>query len=170
MTDASFASLSPRLLARKGGAKPAMRSQMSPLGNMAGSAKTDLEDLGWNDLGDDGGMTPVQPPAPVIHSADIIAIESGRAKAGVPIDQMAATKTIGGKSSPRPSSSRAQAARKRADRLAFTLRLDPERHLKLRLACTIRHCSAQQLVTDALDALLGEMPDIQNLAAQLGRT
>lgn len=43
---------------------------------------------------------------------------------------------------------------------AFTLRLDAERHLKLRLACAIRHQSAQNLVTDALDALLESMPEI----------
>jgi len=56
------------------------------------------------------------------------------------------------------------------DRSAFTLRLDPDRHLKLRLACTVRQCSAQQLVTDALDGLLADMPDILKLAAQVGRT
>ncbi len=52
---------------------------------------------------------------------------------------------------------------------AFTLRLDGERHLKLRLASTIRNCSAQQLVTQALDALLDEMPELETLAAQVKR-
>ena len=47
---------------------------------------------------------------------------------------------------------------------AFTLRLDPERHLKLRLACAVRGGSAQQLVTDALDRLLGNMPELDELA------
>ena len=54
-------------------------------------------------------------------------------------------------------------------RAAFTLRLDQERHLMLRLACTVRGRSAQQLVTDALDALLAEMPEIASLAAQVQR-
>jgi len=49
-------------------------------------------------------------------------------------------------------------AKMQGKRAAFTLRLDQERHLKLRLACTVRGRSAQQLVTDALDALLAEMP------------
>src|SRR3954451_20953216 len=40
-----FASLSSGLLARKGGAKPAMRPQ--GFGSFGGS----LEDLGWNDMG-----------------------------------------------------------------------------------------------------------------------
>ena len=39
----------------------------------------------------------------------------------------------------------------------------------LRLACTVRGRSAQQLVTDALDALLAEMPEIASLAAQVQR-
>ena len=47
---------------------------------------------------------------------------------------------------------------------AFTLRLDPERHLKLRLACAVDGRSAQMLVTDALDALLAGMPELEDLA------
>ena len=47
---------------------------------------------------------------------------------------------------------------------AFTLRLDPDRHLKLRLACAVDGRSAQQLVTDALDVLLERMPDLDGLA------
>ncbi|MEO7602037.1 MAG: hypothetical protein ABIS39_02065 [Sphingomicrobium sp.] len=47
---------------------------------------------------------------------------------------------------------------------AFTLRLDPQRHLKLRLACAVRGSSAQQLVTDALDRLLTSMPDLEDMA------
>jgi hypothetical protein len=47
---------------------------------------------------------------------------------------------------------------------AFTLRLDPERHLKLRLACAVNGRSAQQLVTDALDHLLVDMPELEAMA------
>ena len=53
------------------------------------------------------------------------------------------------------------------EKAAFTLRLDSERHLKLRLACAVRHQSAQQLVTDALDALLESMPEIDDLASHV---
>lgn len=53
------------------------------------------------------------------------------------------------------------------EKAAFTLRLDRERHLKLRLACAVRHQSAQQLVTDALDALLESMPEIDDLASHV---
>ena len=47
---------------------------------------------------------------------------------------------------------------------AFTLRLDPARHLKLRLACAVNGRSAQQLVTDAVDRLLAEMPELDSMA------
>ena len=47
---------------------------------------------------------------------------------------------------------------------AFTLRLDAERHLKLRLACAVTHRSAQQLVTEALDQFLSALPDLDGLS------
>ncbi len=50
---------------------------------------------------------------------------------------------------------------------AFTLRLDAERHLHLRLACAVQNRSAQQLVMEALDRLLDEIPDVARLAASL---
>lgn len=52
---------------------------------------------------------------------------------------------------------------------AFTLRLDPERHLKLRLACAVGGRSAQMLVTDALDALLGGMPELEAMARKANK-
>ncbi len=52
---------------------------------------------------------------------------------------------------------------------AFTLRLDPDRHLKLRLACAVNARSAQQLVTDALDHLLGDMPELEAMAEKAKR-
>lgn len=52
---------------------------------------------------------------------------------------------------------------------AFTLRLEPERHLKLRLACALDGRSAQQFVTDALDQLLARMPELEAVAATAKR-
>jgi hypothetical protein len=68
-------------------------------------------------------------------------------------------------------------ARRRAPRAApgskaksaFTLRLDPTRHLKLRLACAVDGRSAQQLVTDALDQLLQAMPELESMAQKAPR-
>jgi hypothetical protein len=52
---------------------------------------------------------------------------------------------------------------------AFTLRLDPDRHLKLRLACAVNGRSAQQLVTDALDVFLERIPDLEAMASKAKR-
>lgn len=60
-----------------------------------------------------------------------------------------------------------QSALENGRRAAFTLRMDADRHLKLRLACTIRNRSAQQLLTEALDNLMSELPDLATLAAQV---
>ncbi len=63
--------------------------------------------------------------------------------------------------------SRARAVPGQKEKAAFTLRLDQDRHLKLRLACAVRNKSAQMLVTDALDAFLESMPEIGQLAANV---
>ena len=53
---------------------------------------------------------------------------------------------------------------------AFTLRLDPDRHLKLRLACAVTHRSAQQIVTEALDEFLSSIPGIDAIASHVPGT
>ncbi|HEY4070647.1 MAG TPA: hypothetical protein VGM04_03710 [Sphingomicrobium sp.] len=65
-----------------------------------------------------------------------------------------------------PSSRAAPGSKAKA---AFTLRLDPERHLRLRLACAVNGRSAQQLVTDAVDQLLERMPELDAMAAKAKR-
>jgi hypothetical protein len=50
---------------------------------------------------------------------------------------------------------------------AFTLRLDAERHLRLRLATAVTGRSAQQIVTGALDAILASIPEIEALAERV---
>ena len=61
MADIPYASLSPRLLARKGGARPAMRPQSGALSSAASTmGDPDLDDLGWNDL----GRVPLPRPPP----------------------------------------------------------------------------------------------------------
>jgi hypothetical protein len=64
---------------------------------------------------------------------------------------------------------RTRAAAGSKAKAAFTLRLDPDRHLRLRLACAVDGRSAQQLVTDALDQLLERMPELDGLAAKAKR-
>jgi hypothetical protein len=192
VTEASFASLSPTLLARKGGAKPAMRPQLAASLAMSGSvAAANLDDLGWNDMGDEdaepGSAEVVQLTAPP-HSAEADAeARANDREAAAQLAQTHAPAVLRQREklaervseplvldSPAPKKKPAHRGRRsaldRGDRAAFTLRLDAQRHLKLRLACTLRNRSAQQLVTEALDALLAEMPDVGSLAAQVQRT
>ena len=155
MTEAkTFASLSPTLLARKGGARPAMRPQMLPLTQTVDDhASDDGDDLGWNDMGHDD-------EAP-FHSAEIVPILPEVLRQ----QEALADRLVGSAKVPRPRRSALSDGR----RAAFTLRVDAERHLKLRLACTLNNRSAQQLVTDALDQLLDGLPDVALLAADVGK-
>jgi hypothetical protein len=68
------------------------------------------------------------------------------------------------RAAPRPRSAPGSKAK-----AAFTLRLDPARHLKLRLACAVNGRSAQQLVTDALDHFLERMPELDSMAQKAKR-
>ena len=63
---------------------------------------------------------------------------------------------------PRPPVAKAKAGEGR--KAAFTLRLDAQRHLRLRLATAVTGQSAQQIVTSALDALLESIPEVEALA------
>ena len=196
MHDAGFASLSPTLLARKGGARPAMRPQHGMPGKIdPADAAAELEDLGWNDMGEDtsarrhpgaqivrfdaesdrdasehdehddesaleakGEVIPHQPTSPVRDTIERIAkkLDENRQDAVEAIAKPALK--LGARS--------VASGNRRA---AFTLRLDPERHLRLRLASTISGSSAQVLVTQALDAMLAKMPEIETLATQVKR-
>lgn len=133
-----------------------MRPQLGPIAN---NAPSNLEDLGWNDMGDNDD-TP--------HEAEIVRLAPSPAtrhaeRQAWSIDRGPAA-TLTGSSAAALTPSRGE---RQGRRVAFTLRLDPERHLKLRLASTIRNVSAQYLVTEALDRLLGEMSDLEALAAHV---
>lgn len=169
MSDTGFASLSPSLLARKGGAKPAMRPQNTAGVTDAKTAAANLEDLGWNDMGEDEASS----GARVVAMNPAVAASTSVAPAASPvratIERIAAKLEAPAPAPARPTAAARKPANNDARRAAFTLRLDQERHLKLRLACTVRGRSAQQLVTDALDGLLAQMPEIDSLAAQVLR-
>ena len=174
MAEISFASLSPSLLARKGGAKPAMRPQHAALASMPSSAPEAqvvpeaLEDLGWNDMGDgEQASAEVFHLTPMARTPEVDADWAAELPAPRPavLDQQ--NEIVERLASPQPAKRRQ--SRERGSRAAFTLRLDADRHLKLRLATTIKGVSAQALVTDALDALLGAMPELDTLAAQVKR-
>jgi len=150
-SEASFASLGPTLLARKGGAKPAMRPQLAPLPDVTPVDADQLEDLGWNDMGEVGeNELPAPKKAP----------KKAAKKAATKARRNAAPKNL--KSTQKP-------AAKPARRAAFTLRLDADRHLKLRLAATMNGVSAQALVTEAIDAMFGEIEDLDALVSRMKR-
>ena len=169
-----FASLGPTLLARKGGAKPAMRAQVQPFGSFERQNAQHFEDLGWNDLGEDGaedspGAALALTPAPAGPEEEV----PEAVKPAVKLQQEDIARKVAGPTAEQ-AVFRAIAAERRSAlddgrRAAFTLRVDAERHLKLRLACTIRNISAQQIVTEALDRLLSDIPEIESLAAQVKR-
>lgn len=152
----TFASLSSSLLARKGGAKPAMRPSLS----------TSLDDLGWNDMGEDMAAAPVSKshyyPEPRKYQ-EAIAEEFG-----VPVEPVELAAPVAATVSPIKSAPRvARKVETAIGKVAFTLRLDAERHLRLRLACAVSNRSAQKVVTDALDAFLRAHPEIDQLADQI---
>jgi hypothetical protein len=89
-----------------------------------------------------------------VAATPVIAVPAAAAPATAPAPRRA----------PRPRSAPGSKAK-----AAFTLRLDPERHLKLRLACAVDGRSAQQLVTDALDQLLDRMPELDSMASKAKR-
>lgn len=134
-----MASLSSGLLARPGSAKPAMRPQ--------GYGYGQLEDLGWNDMGGNA-------PAPAPQPAPVPPVLTERA---------ALEKAVATKRPRKPKAAKAAPGPK----AAFTLRLDPDRHLRLRLASAVAGRSSQQLLVEALDALLASQPQVETLARQL---
>jgi hypothetical protein len=205
-----LASLGPALLARKGAAKPAMRPQ-APGFSPKPSAQS-LEDLGWNDMGEEDAAADhsaeVLQLTPAPHNPEAEAktdkgspkpkvrtmheeLEARLAEAGMSADDVPAiplkkkealvsgAPAVRAVPAPGPAPAPAPVVRAEAPaprksdafnrRAAFTLRLDAKRHLKLRLASTVRNRSAQQLVTEALDRFLNDIPEIEALAAQVQR-
>ena len=137
-----LASLSSSLLARKGDARPAMRAPdtSAPL--------AEADDLGWNDMG---------PVPPVLVEREALKVEIEAQPVAVTSVSIATATRIG----------RETALKARGAKVAFTLRLDTDRHLRLRLASAVTNLSSQQLVTQALDAFLNVLPEVDALVAQL---
>lgn len=213
-----LASLSAGLLARKGGARPAMRRQ--PLGS--GPAPTNAvgyDDLGWNDMGydvdpDQSGeparMLDLKPlltgsvPAHNVEAehavddsvghelTDAVAEDYGAEAYGaenygadafeaeaheVPeivrqqeslIDRVAAVaRKVEARPVPKPKKEKAPRALRAREKAAFTLRLDAERHLRLRLASAVTNRSSQVILTDLLDEYLSSLPEIDAMASRL---
>jgi hypothetical protein len=188
-----IASLSSVLLARKGAARPAMRRQM--ISGNGGAAAMAQDDLGWNDMGYDvdpdpsapmdydhdlghnplaGAVPEVKPEVKAQQDriAEQLHVQAEEAaalhyeEAPAPVVSIVAAKLV----VPLAETTKVKVPRAAAgskEKSAFTLRLDGDRHLRLRLACAVSNRSAQQLVTAALDAFIESMPEIGALAAQI---
>jgi len=180
-----FASLSSGLLARKGAAKPAMR----PQGFNGG-----FEDLGWNDMGPEPeedlpehvpSSIAALTPAPKHHQEDapepeVIAQQRAIAESYeaeevveeapvelVPVEEAPAEEAPAPLPAQIVTLPRRVAAAGLGRKAAFTLRVDAERHLRLRLASAVTGRSAQQIVTEALDHLLASLPEVEALAERI---
>ena len=209
-----YASLSSGLLARKGGAKPAMRPQGFNGFNggfNAGGGGGSLEDLGWDDMGPEDefhahagpiGLTPAprghQPEheahqekheahheqheayqdepleqdepieeAPLAHPVEQARVPQPVASPPPVVEQQRALRDSFAKAEVVELPRRRAAPANVKAKAAFTLRLDPERHLKLRLASAVTRLSAQQLVTGALDDFLNSLPELEGLAERV---
>ena len=124
------------------------------------------------------GLTPVQSPVHTQHAeiADRFGAddaqeveETAEAISAIEDEAVPAVVQIPVRVPARRQAPRPRAAAGSKGKAAFTLRLDPDRHLKLRLACAVGARSAQQLVTDALDQLLDRMPELDAMAAKAKR-
>jgi hypothetical protein len=66
-----------------------------------------------------------------------------------------------------PAEHRAPRALRAREKAAFTLRLDAERHLRLRLASAVTGRSSQLILTELLDDYLASLPEIDAMASRL---
>lgn len=159
----ALASLSSQLLARKGAARPAMRPQM--FGGGFAPAQSPLDDLGWNDM----GTAEPAPVPPVLQEREVLKEKVEVAPVAEPepaaSDYPRATKSVSVATATRIGRESAKQTAK--SKAAFTLRLDAERHLRLRLASAVTNQSSQQLVAQALDIFLQTLPEVETLIAQL---
>ncbi|WP_448500735.1 hypothetical protein [Sphingomonas sp.] len=177
-----MASLSSGLLARKGQARPAMRPQ-----GFVGMTSP-LDDLGWNDMGGPAPMAevsddhalPVDAPVPsVVRQREALEqewaavpepVERAEPLADARVQQPVESRPVpDGKLNRIDREVRGTKRNKAAakGKAAFTLRLDADRHLRLRLASAVRNRSAQQLVTEALDAYLATVAEVDPLIDRL---
>ena len=204
-----LASLSAGLLARKGGARPAMRRQ--PLGSgPAPMGSMGYDDLGWNDMGYDVDPDQSGEPARMLDLKPLLtgSVLAHNVEAEHAVDESEGHDLVAGpldadpgagglmaeatevpevvrqqesliervaavarkvEARPESSAKREKAPRTQRDRekAAFTLRLDAERHLRLRLASAVTNRSSQMILTDLLDDYLASLPEIDAMASRL---
>jgi hypothetical protein len=169
-----LASLSSSLLARKGHAKPAMRPQGFASFGFGGGNSHHHEDLGWNDMGHESAHALAPTTADIVPIVPVATMASVELPVEMPVEppvvvrQQEELQRELEPLSPVFAERAKRAAPGSKGKAAFTLRLDPDRHLQLRLACAVAHKSAQMLVIQALDAFLETQPGVGELAKAAG--
>jgi hypothetical protein len=142
---------------------------LTPVGSPVHDQQAEIEErLEAEEVDEDFDET-AEPYVPEAESEELNGSESEAAELPAPVISIPSPVTV---SAPPPAPRRAPRPRSAPGskgKAAFTLRLDPDRHLKLRLACAVNGRSAQQLVTDALDELLGLIPDLDAMASKAKR-
>jgi hypothetical protein len=189
----SYASLSSGLLARKGAARPAMRPQgygphlgfedlgWNDMGGQVQPVEELEEDLPEHVPSSISALTPA-PKLPrgdeVAEEPEVVAQQRAIAESYPPeaeelfelaeVEEEAPVQVPLPKPRahvvPLPKRPVVKAKAEDGRKAAFTLRLDGQRHLRLRLATAVTGQSAQQIVTSALDALLESLPEVEALA------
>ena len=110
------------------------------------------------------------PEADEAADADVAAADIAPSLIDEPVAEIAPTPApVVHAAPPRRRDRKVRSAPGSKSKAAFTLRLDPERHVKLRLACALDGRSAQMLVTQALDELLAGMPELGKMAEKAKR-
>ncbi|HWW58740.1 MAG TPA: hypothetical protein VN047_17740 [Sphingopyxis sp.] len=204
-----LASLSAGLLARKGGARPAMRRQ--PLGSGPAPLNSmGYDDLGWNDMGYDVDPDQSGEPARMVDLKPLLtgSVLAHNVEAEQAVDESAAhepvltgltgdygadefeaeapevpevvrqqesliervaavARKVEARPDPSAKKEKAPRALRAREKAAFTLRLDAERHLRLRLASAVTNRSSQVILTDLLDEYLSSLPEIDAMASRL---
>lgn len=204
-----LASLSAGLLARKGGARPAMRRQ--PLGSGPAPLNSmGYDDLGWNDMGYDVDPDQSGEPARMVDLKPLLtgSVLAHNVEAEQAVDESAAhepvltgltddygadqfeaeapevpevvrqqesliervaavARKVEARPVPAAKKEKAPRALRAREKAAFTLRLDAERHLRLRLASAVTNRSSQVILTDLLDEYLSSLPEIDAMASRL---
>jgi hypothetical protein len=137
---------------------------LTPVGSPVHNQHAEIEDRLATDEEEDGVDETAELYEPEAEEAPVPVAAVPVAPKPVLVAAPAPTPVPAPRRAPRPRSAPGSKAK-----AAFTLRLDPERHLKLRLACAVDGRSAQQVVTDALDQLLNRMPELDAMAAKAKR-
>jgi len=161
-----FAHTASGLLARKGGARPALRPQAWADDASAPQSQDRAEFRDAAPANDEAALDTSQ-HLPSRHLRG--RISAGFAAAVAQYAPVANAELTPVATHPAPARKRSRRrALDRGGKAAFTLRIDAERHALLRQTCLAANRSAQQVLIEALDRLIADYSPIDTLSGQTG--